>query len=110
MIPLSTARLGIFQENKVSVFYFTEDGIPIIETVSKVKGSLARDQIIYLPSTSVPTVITEDSISIITQRDESSLDDLVFTSISDDIFKIFYKIQNKQNIKSHVYNKYVYYY
>jgi hypothetical protein len=102
--------LGIFQKNKVSIFYFTEDGIPIIDTVSKDNGAIANGQLIYLPSTSVPVVITENSISVITQRDDSSATDLVFSSISDDVFNIFYNISDKTKIKTHVYNHYVYFY
>ena len=111
ILPLSTNSLGIFQKHKTTVLSEDDNGNYIFQkTIKTPKGCLGEDQAIVIPTTNYPLVINEDSVAMLTQSENGVVEDSVFTIISEDIFKKFAIIRDKENIKTHAHGYYIYFY
>jgi hypothetical protein len=74
------------------------------------KGCIGEDQVVYIPTTNIPIVITDDAVCAVQQSSNNVSEDLIFTILSDNIFKLFESIHNKEQIKTHVHGNYIYLY
>ena len=96
---------------KTTVLSEDDNGNYIFQkTIKTPKGCLGEDQAIVIPTTNYPLVINDDSVAMLTQSENGVVEDSVFTIISEDIFKKFSIISNKENIKTHVHGYYIYFY
>jgi hypothetical protein len=101
----------VFQKHATTVLLEDDNNNYIFQKTIKVpKGSLGEDQVVAIPTTNYPIVINDDSVAMLTQSENGVVEDSIFTIISEDIFKSFSAIPNKENIKTHVHGYYVYFY
>lgn len=111
VVPLSTNSLGVFQKHNTTVLLEDDNNMYSRQkTLKTPKGCLGEDQVVVMPTTNYPLVINDESISILTQSDNNVVEDSVFTVITEDIFKKFSAIKNKELIKTHVHEYYIYFY
>lgn len=108
IIPISNTQLAVFKTDETTIIT-EQDGAWVTNTLKTQKGTLGENQATIIPTTNVPVVINDDSISILVQSDNAVSEDSIFTIITDNIFEKFSIIKDKSKIKTHKHGSYIYF-